>query len=330
MTTRSRAPKIKKTKHLNLRDRLSRLNYLTACKLLGPEGDKLIQQGSKYDIDVQRRLPPRRSVPSQVRRHRPARAVASITKMAGATNRLKFNCTACETMCHHVGAAVSLVLEDKTGLGLAIPPDEKRPAGTAQRGRAYRTCPPRAAKAGERREVPRHVAGFPQALDRLHRRQRAFRQDLSRRPAGRGAGAVVLFMSRLPHQHAGHLQAHPAPAGQACGGDFPRPSGSKPYRNRETFVHVLYGEEMTLHLRLPDKPDEELVKLAGRLTEGPIDNARKLVEFLGQMERLGPRRDGLSRRRGAYPAAALPGTDVEADGRDPRQGGRASLADASC
>ena len=27
----------------------------------------------------------------------------------------------------HVGAAVSLVLEDKTGLGLAVPPDEKRP-----------------------------------------------------------------------------------------------------------------------------------------------------------------------------------------------------------
>ena len=46
---------------------------------------------------------------------------------------------------------------------------------------------------------------------------------------------------------------------------FPAAERAKPYRNRETFVHVLYGEEMTLHLRLPDKPDEELVKLAGRL-----------------------------------------------------------------
>ena len=53
MTTRSRTPKIKKTKHLTLRDRLSRLNYLQACRLLGPEGDKLIQQGSKFDIDIQ-------------------------------------------------------------------------------------------------------------------------------------------------------------------------------------------------------------------------------------------------------------------------------------
>ncbi len=70
MTTRSRAPKIKKTKHLTLRDRLSRLNYLTACKLLGPEGDKLIQQGSKYDIDVQRNVYLRGDLyQRQVRRH---------------------------------------------------------------------------------------------------------------------------------------------------------------------------------------------------------------------------------------------------------------------
>ena len=34
---------------------------------------------------------------------------------------------------------------------------------------------------------------------------------------------------------------------------FPAAVRRKPYRNREAFVHVLYGEEMTLHLRLPDK-----------------------------------------------------------------------------
>ena len=38
MTTRARQPKIKKTKHLTLRDRLSRLTYVRACQLLGPEG----------------------------------------------------------------------------------------------------------------------------------------------------------------------------------------------------------------------------------------------------------------------------------------------------
>ena len=67
----------------------------------------------------------------------------------------------------------------------------------------------------------------------------------------------------------------------------PRPCGGSPTAIAEAFVHVLYGEEMTLHLQLPDKPDAEMVRLAGRLVEGPIDDARKLVEFVGHMERLG-------------------------------------------
>ena len=45
MATRTRRPKIKQTKHLTLRDRLSRLTYLRACQLLGPGGAQLIRQG---------------------------------------------------------------------------------------------------------------------------------------------------------------------------------------------------------------------------------------------------------------------------------------------
>ena len=54
MTTSTRRPKIKPTKHLTLRDRLSRLTYVRACQLLGPEGAQLIRQGSNHDIDIQR------------------------------------------------------------------------------------------------------------------------------------------------------------------------------------------------------------------------------------------------------------------------------------
>ncbi len=54
----------------------------------------------------------------------------TITTMAEAKNRLRFNCTACQTVCEHIGAAVSLVLEEKTALGLAAEPDERRPLET--------------------------------------------------------------------------------------------------------------------------------------------------------------------------------------------------------
>ena len=47
--------KTKRSKKLNLRDRLSRLTYVAACQLLGERGKQLIQAGGTYDsIDVDR------------------------------------------------------------------------------------------------------------------------------------------------------------------------------------------------------------------------------------------------------------------------------------
>jgi len=41
---------------MNLKDRLSRLTYREACKLLGPEAERLIRQGGKYDIDIEEQV----------------------------------------------------------------------------------------------------------------------------------------------------------------------------------------------------------------------------------------------------------------------------------
>ena len=37
-------------KELTLKDRLSRLTFAQACKLLGPEGNRLIMRGGKFEI----------------------------------------------------------------------------------------------------------------------------------------------------------------------------------------------------------------------------------------------------------------------------------------
>ena len=37
---------------ITLKDRLSHLTYRGACKLLGPEGERLIRQGGKVHIDI--------------------------------------------------------------------------------------------------------------------------------------------------------------------------------------------------------------------------------------------------------------------------------------
>ena len=64
---------------------------------------------------------------------------------------------------------------------------------------------------------------------------------------------------------------------------FPASARKKPYANREAFVHVLYGEDLTLQLGLPKSLDPELVKAVGTLADGPIDDVRRLVDCLARL-----------------------------------------------
>ena len=128
MTTRT-GPKIKQTKHLTLRDRLSRLSYVQACQLLGPSGAELIRQGANFDIDIERDVYLRGDLlrvkfPQCLRRqgHRGhdhyhgRRPQPPEVQLHGMRNDLP----ACR------GRRVASAGK-KTALGLAAPPDENRP-----------------------------------------------------------------------------------------------------------------------------------------------------------------------------------------------------------
>ncbi|HZN36987.1 MAG TPA: hypothetical protein VFB80_24320, partial [Pirellulaceae bacterium] len=109
---------VKASDKLTLRDRLSRLTFEQACKLLGPQGRKLIPLGAMWDYQLQEdvflgddlfrlRLPrPDGSEPFAV----------TITLSAEARDRLHWQCDHCREACEHVGAAFSLILEEKTAL----------------------------------------------------------------------------------------------------------------------------------------------------------------------------------------------------------------------
>ncbi len=92
-------------KELTLKDRLSRLTFTQACKLLGDNGNKLIMQGGKFPIEP---LEEKVYLGDDLFRLSVDGAVATITLMAEARNRLHFNCTACQSVCEHIGAAFSL------------------------------------------------------------------------------------------------------------------------------------------------------------------------------------------------------------------------------
>src|SRR5271157_3614426 len=108
---------------LTLPDVLSHLSYAQARKLLGPRGQALLRMGGSASIDID----------AQVRMDRHSftldlgEAVATLRLGDTATGGMQFSCTACATPCEHVGAAFSLILEEKLSLGLAAAPRESIP-----------------------------------------------------------------------------------------------------------------------------------------------------------------------------------------------------------
>ena len=108
---------------LNLKDKLSRLTYRQACKLLGPQGETLIRSGGKYDIDIVEQVHLSRNL-FQLTLDGTA---VTIRLDPEKNQRLNFQCGACTTACEHLGAAFALILEEKLALGLAAPPPERVP-----------------------------------------------------------------------------------------------------------------------------------------------------------------------------------------------------------
>ncbi len=109
--------KTAKSSELSLKDKLSRLSFEQAKKLLGSNGERLIARGGQttaVDIDNQVKLTPKRFVLKLWD------ATVTIRLSDGARKRLEIQCSQCNEKCVHMGAALSLILEEKMTLGLSV------------------------------------------------------------------------------------------------------------------------------------------------------------------------------------------------------------------
>ncbi|MEO1527517.1 MAG: DEAD/DEAH box helicase [Planctomycetota bacterium] len=111
--------------------RLGTLTYSQACKLLGDKGAKLIRSGGQtFEIQSDRDVFLGGDL-FRVRVEDPdikhGVAVASITLSSDRKKQLAVNCDCCDTLCVHLGASLNYLLDAKSVLGLAMPPDEDVP-----------------------------------------------------------------------------------------------------------------------------------------------------------------------------------------------------------
>jgi superfamily II DNA or RNA helicase len=282
--------KTKQARSITLRDRLSRLTFKQACKLLGDEGKQAITEGGRYDdIDIDRDVYLRGDLFRLALRGAAADGGdvrVSLTLMSSRVNRLHWNCDHCETLCEHVGAAFSLVLDDKYALGLSEIPKEGVPLERlseeelVQRALAERVQRARHDKFRLRSSNPETpwtdylvTSGSSGKTYRVVLRGEAPGSSYCTCPDFRvntlGTCKHILYtMDRVRQK-------------------FPADLRRKPQQPRDFMVHLNYGETVTLRMECPTKLTKAEGALVKRLTSGPIQDLQLLLRCISKLEKSG-------------------------------------------
>jgi hypothetical protein len=276
----------KPSAHLNLRDQLSRLSFPQACRMLGPTGPKLIQQGGTYHVDV----------PSQVyfqgdlfRLRLPAEqgkpVVVTITQREDRPNRLLYNCTACRGPCKHVGMALSVILEEKVALGLAAPPPENSEpaksaaelAALALREREQRA---RVEKMGLRSLNP----GKPWTdyLVTSRASGKTYRVALRGEKRGESYCSCPDFRKNTlgTCKHILHTLTK-------VRRKFSEGVLRKSYQQTQVAVHLRYGAQLELRMLLPPKLKPSALAVIEPISEQAIVDVHDLMKRIARLEQLG-------------------------------------------
>jgi superfamily II DNA or RNA helicase len=235
---------------INLKDKLSHLTYRQACKLLGTNGEKLIRQGGKYEIDISEQVILRRDI-FQLNL---AEAVITIRLDPAKNQKLNFQCSACSTACEHLGAAFSLILEEKLALGLAAPPPEKVPI-----------------------ESLTDAELVEQALS--ERIERARNQKMRLKSLNPGQ----LWTDYTVMNCASGKTYRVALRGWERGESY----CTCPDFRKNIAVYMNYGEDMELRLLVPENLDQQAMALLHPFKRKPVKNVRSLVECIRTLQNRG-------------------------------------------
>lgn len=286
----SGSPKVAPSARLTLKDRLSRLTFAEACKLLGPRGKSLIQQSANLwdfklaeDVHLGEDLC-RVRIPGEFSNGRPV--VVSITLMAEARNRLHWNCTHCETACAHVGAAFSLLLEEKSALGLAVAPrppvaaDDLEEAGLIQRALAER-----AERARQERMTVRALDASRPWTDYTVTNKVSGK---SYRVALRGVECGESYCT-CPDFRTNTLGTckHVLRVLRLAQRRFTAAQLRRRYRPECLALYLRYDGDVSLHLAVPEGLSDSAARLVSPLAGRAIEDLDDLLRRLGRLQRLG-------------------------------------------
>jgi hypothetical protein len=265
-----------------LKDRLSHLTYREACKLLGPEGERLIRQGGKYDFDISEQV----TWGDDCFRLNLGEATVTLSLTSEKPKFLRFVCSECSEVCEHVGAAFSVILEEKLSLGLSAPPPERTPVESlSDRELVKQAFEERLERAKTERM---HLTSM--SKDELWTDYTVTNQasGKSYRVALRGweKGESYCSCPDFKKNTLGTCK-HILYVIEGAKKRFSQKVRSTPYRIKNIAVHLRYGEEIELRVLVPDGLDRQIMTLIRPLMDRPIDKIADLLDRVKQIEGLG-------------------------------------------
>lgn len=277
-------------KKLNVfHQRLGSLTYYQACEMLGDDGSKLIRKGaqefevqSDRDVflggDLFRVRVEDRNVDGDV-------AIATITLQSARAKRLQTNCDQCELPCAHLGAAADFLLDAKSVLGLAMPPDTSVPLELLTEDELrQRAMAERQQRAEKESMTVRSVRPDQPWVDYVVTSQQSGR---SYRVALRGLEAGESYCT-CPDFRTNHLGTckHILQVQTKVQKRFPKKK-LKPYRRKRLSVRVNYGADQGVVFNVPHKANAKIEEIVNGAHNVPLTNADDIVHRIRTLEEAG-------------------------------------------
>jgi hypothetical protein len=267
---------------LTLKDRLSRLTHRQAVELLNPQGDKLLNQGSCYEIDIDRQV----MLDEQAFQLTLPDARICIKQNNGRRGAIGWQCSCRKQRCVHIGAALALVLEEKTPLGLAKEPPQRLPVQALDEQAlikiALQERQERAAKEKMRVESLNPKALWSDYLVTNTTTGKTYRVALRGWEAGASYCSCPDFRKNTlgTCKHILHTMTKVKKR-------FSAAVRRRAYRQKEIALHLRYDEELALRLLIPENLAPETRKILKPLLNNDINNGHDLLRRLQRLERLG-------------------------------------------
>ena len=275
---------------MTLLDKLSRLSYSQTLKLLGSDAPKLLRAGARWDFSPEDHVYLgedlfRLQFPLAAGESESARVAVTI-RPSESNGRLHWNCTSCESLCEHIGAAFSLILDEKMALGLSAPPPERVPVESlSERELVRRALEERGERASAEQMAVRSVDPNQPWVDYITTSRisgKTYRVAVRGLQPGESYCSCPDFRTNTVGacKHILHVVAK-------LKRRFTAAQLRKPYVRKTISVHVRYGDTAALRLLLPEKLDPEVAKTLGDVGDRDIADVPDLLKRIQQLERRG-------------------------------------------